>query len=71
MAACTFLIRLYALNGEGKFELIEYFPDGMDIDKFAQSVWNRNVSFPKVDSLGQMKTARNQEQPTKEQALKS
>ena len=59
------------VNGEGKFELIEYFPDGMDVDKFAQSVWNRNVSFPKVDSLGQMKTARNQEQPTKEQALKS
>jgi hypothetical protein len=35
------------VNGEGKFELIEYFPDDMDIDKFTQNVWNRFVSFQK------------------------
>ena len=40
-------------NGEGKFELIEYFPDGMTIEEFAETVWNKKVIFPKVSTSSQ------------------
>ena len=52
-AGCLhFPYQTLCVNGEGKFELIEYFPDGMTIENFAKDVWNKRVVFPKVESLG-------------------
>ena len=55
-AGCLhFPYQTLCVNGEGNFELIEYFPEGKDVDKFAQSIWNRKVAFPKVDASGQLR----------------
>src|SRR3990172_1262833 len=52
-ASCLhFPYQTLCVNGEGKFELIYYFPNGMDIDRFAQSIWNRKFMFPKVEPFG-------------------
>jgi hypothetical protein len=41
------------VNGEGQFESIEYFPDGMNIEEFAEAVWNKRVTYPKVSAPSQ------------------
>lgn len=56
-ASCLhFPYQTLCVNGEGKFELIEYFPDGMTIDDFAKDVWNKKITFPKVRKNYENKT---------------
>ena len=56
-----FPYQVLCVNGEGKFELIEYFPDGRDANNFARSIrkTKSRVSLPKIEiSAAKKKKAR-------------
>ncbi len=38
-----------SVNGEGKFELIEYSLGGATVDRFVENVWGKKVFFPKIE----------------------